>query len=100
MVLCIESKSCQVCFHQENLKPFTCTESAIRQVINIHGVVHPMKIQEFVNADVTTISDVVKNEIGKNINIWIKQPSITSICHCCPNFLFQLWDSAIEHTMA
>ena len=58
-----------------------------------------MKIQEFVNADVTIISDVVNNEIGKNIYIWIKHPSATPICHGCPNLLFPLWDSAIEHTM-
>ena len=32
--------------------------------------------------------------------IWIKQPSTTPICHCCPNLLFPSWDSAIEHTMA
>ena len=59
-----------------------------------------MKIQEFVNADVTTISDEVNNEIGKNIYIWIKQPSATPICHGYPNLSFPSWDSAIEHTMA
>ena len=66
MALRIKSKTCQVCFNQENLKPFPCTESAILHVMNIHSVFHPMKIQMFVNADVTTISDVVNNEIGKN----------------------------------
>ena len=100
MSLCIQSQPCQVCFHQENLKPFPCTESDILHVMNVHGVFHPMKVQMFVNADLTTISDVVNKEIGKNTYIWIKETSTTPICHCCPNLSFPSWDHAVEHTMA
>ena len=97
MALCIESQTCQVCFHQENLKPFPCTESAILHVMNVHDLFHPIKVQMFVNADV---SGVVDKEIGRNIYIWKKQPSTTTMCHCCPNLFFSSWDHAIEHTMA
>ena len=89
MALGIESQTCQVCFHQENLKPFPCTESAILHVMNVHCVSHPLTIQQmFVNADMTTISGVVNKKIGKNIYQWIRQPSTAPICNCCPNISF------------
>lgn len=91
---------CKVCTGQKigHLEEFPSTEAVIFHVTYYHCVFHPCQIQEFVDADLTYIGDVLSKILGKNNFEWIKSPNKSPYSHCC-EISFPSWDDAIAHTI-
>ena len=89
---------CLPCYDALRMEPFPTSIEAIRHVVKHHKVTHPPSIQLwFVKEDVTTISNVVNETVGRNLhNYTIDKHSQMPICHPC-NLSLPSWDETICH---
>ena len=91
-------KICYPCYNASRMEPFPTSIEAIRHVVLHHKVTHPPSIQSwFVQENITTISTVVNETVGRNLyNYNIAKPSQMPTCHPCKISL-PSWDEAICH---